>query len=146
MLALALAVPLACGFMAARPNALPNFAASLTASSWRHDPAAALFALLLVLTVAAALHVALGLVFDPRYKGFPIASLTGPVIALAVVAFADARTVRPGTPELVMGAALAGSALFIVFNEDAANWQAVWFSLLLVLLTLAVWRARAAPG
>ncbi len=47
----------------------------------------AILAALLVATVIATIHVALGLVFDPRYKDFPFAALTGPVTALAVVAF-----------------------------------------------------------
>jgi glucan 1,3-beta-glucosidase len=146
-LILALTVPLASAFMIARDRALPSFAAALSISSWRRDPATALFAALLVVTVATALHVALGLVFDPRYKDFPIASLTGPAVALAVVGFANARTPsRPGVAELAMGAVLAASAVFIVLNETAANWQAVWFALLLVLLTLAALRARGAPG
>ena len=47
----------------------------------------------------AAMHVALGLVFDPRYKDFPLAALTGPVVALAILAFAGAAaTQRPGWP------------------------------------------------
>ena len=50
---------------------------------------------LFVATVVAAIHVALGLVFDPRYKDFPLASLSGPVVALAIVAFASAAGPSP---------------------------------------------------
>jgi glucan 1,3-beta-glucosidase len=147
MLTLALAVPAACGFMFVRGSGLPAFATALDGSGWRRSPAAALFALLLIATAAAALHVALGLVFDPRYKDFPVTFLTGPSVALAVVGFAQPRgPVRPGVPETAMATALAASALFIVFNETAANWQAVWFGLLLILLSLAVLRARALRG
>jgi glucan 1,3-beta-glucosidase len=102
---------------------------------------------LFVATLVAAIHVALGLVFDPRYKDFPLASLTGPAVALFILAFANARTSpNPGQAEIVATAVLAGSAVFVTANEGSANWQAVWFALLLVLLALTALRARALPG
>ena len=44
--------------------------------------------------MVAAIHVALGLVFDPRYKDFPFAALLGPVVALAILALADKHGAR----------------------------------------------------
>jgi hypothetical protein len=41
---------------------------------------------------------------------------------------------------------LAGSALYVIANEGTANWQAVWFAILLVVLALTALRARAVPG
>jgi glucan 1,3-beta-glucosidase len=103
-------------------------------------------AALLAATMVAAMHVALGLVFDPRYKDFPIAALLGPVIGLALLAFADDRSPsRPGHAEVAAAALLTGSALFVTLNEGIANWQALVFSTLLLLLALTVLRARAAP-
>jgi glucan 1,3-beta-glucosidase len=102
---------------------------------------------LFIATVIAAIHVALGLVFDPRYKDFPLTSLTGPVIALCILALAGARTaLDSGHAERAAAAVLAGSALFVIANEGGANWQAVWFALLLVVLALTALRVRAAPG
>jgi glucan 1,3-beta-glucosidase len=102
-------------------------------------------AALLAATLVAAMHVALGLVFDPRYKDFPFAALAGPVIALVVLAFASARgTRKPGAAELAAAALLAGSALFVIANEGIANWQAA--SLAALFLLLALTSLRAAPS
>jgi glucan 1,3-beta-glucosidase len=89
-------------------------------------------------------------VFDPRYKDFPLASLTGPVAALAIVALAGAACTRtpprPGGAEVLGAIVLTGSALFIIANEGIANWQALWFASLLIVLSLTALQARAAPG
>jgi glucan 1,3-beta-glucosidase len=139
---------MAAAFALARGWELPGFAMALDPWHWRGSTRGnAILAALLVATVVAAIHVALGLVFDPRYKDFPFAALTGPVTALAVAAFMGARAhVRPGAAEIAAAWVLAGSALFIVVNEGAANWQAVWLALLFGVLALTVLRARAAPG
>jgi glucan 1,3-beta-glucosidase len=97
--------------------------------------------------VVAAIHVALGLVFDPRYKDFPFAALAGPVIAFFVLAFVNGKqAIESGTAERVAAALLAGSALFVVVNEGPANWQALIFASLLLLLALTCLKAEAAPG
>jgi glucan 1,3-beta-glucosidase len=89
--------------------------------------------------------VALGLVFDPRYKDFQLALLSGPAVALAIIAMVK----KPATPaasvaEWVAAGVLVGSALFVVFNEGVANWQALWFGALLFVLAFTAY--RAAPG
>jgi exo-beta-1,3-glucanase (GH17 family) len=148
MLVLALVVPMAASYAAARGDPLRGFAAALDPARWRGpDRVGVVLAALLVVTVIAAIHVALGLVFDPRYKDFPLASLTGPVVALAIVAFAGANTPpRPGAAETAASFVLAGSALFVIVNEGIANWQALCFAGLLVVLALTALRARAAPS
>jgi glucan 1,3-beta-glucosidase len=104
-------------------------------------------AALLAATMVAAIYVALGLVFDPRYKDFPLAALVGPVIALAVLALVDNPAPdRPGNAELAAAALLTGSAVFVTLNEGIANWQALSFAALLLLLALTAVRAKAAPG
>jgi glucan 1,3-beta-glucosidase len=148
MLVLALVVPMAASYAVARGGRLPGFAAALDPSRWRSQGLVeVILAALFAATVVAAIHVALGLVFDPRYKDFPLASLTGPVAALAIIAFAGARTLpQPGAAEVLGAVVLTGSALFIIANEGIANWQALWFASLLVVLSLTALRARAAPG
>jgi exo-beta-1,3-glucanase (GH17 family) len=148
MLVLALVVPMAASYAVARGGRLPGFAAALDPSRWRSQGLVeVILAALFAATVVAAIHVALGLVFDPRYKDFPLASLTGPVAALAIIAFAGARTLpQPGGAEVLGAVVLTGSALFIIANEGIANWQALWFASLLVVLSLTALRARAAPG
>ncbi len=106
-----------------------------------------MLAALLAATVVAAIHVALGLVFDPRYKDFPFAALAGPIIALAVLAFTTARApIKPGAAEIAAATVLAGSSLFVIANEGIANWQALLLAGLLLLLALTALRAKAAPG
>jgi glucan 1,3-beta-glucosidase len=91
----------------------------------------------------AAMHVALGLVFDPRYKDFPLASLTGPIAAFAILAFSSASRL-PGRAERVGALVLAGAAVYIIANEGIANWQAVLFACLLVVLALTLLQGRPA--
>jgi glucan 1,3-beta-glucosidase len=149
LLGLALAVPALASFALARGTALPSFALAMNPPLWRRaDRLDVLVAFLLVATVVAAIHVALGLVFDPRYKDFPFAALTGPVAALAVLAFAAERPLSGPAPatggaEIAVGALLTGSALFVVVNEGVANWQALWFAALLLLLSLTALRTQA---
>jgi glucan 1,3-beta-glucosidase len=123
---------------------------------------------LLLALMVLAMQAALGLDFDPRYRDFPFAPLTGavfPFLAIAVLrrahlpAKAGAKSVaaetdrgassHPHDPAAEMAAAgvLGVSAIYIVFNESVANWQALWFCAGLVALavtTLA--QARDAPG
>ncbi|MGZ5862683.1 MAG: glycoside hydrolase family 17 protein [Methyloceanibacter sp.] len=150
LLGLALAVPALASFALARGTPLPSFALAMNPLVWRRaDRVGVLLAFLLVATVVAAIHVALGLVFDPRYKDFPFAALTGPVVALAVLAFAAERPLSSPAPatgaaELATAALLTGSALFIVVNEGIANWQALWLAALLLVLSLTALRTQAA--
>src|SRR5262249_5834224 len=143
MFVLALVVPISASYALARGQGLASFGEVLDPSRWRRsDGVGLILAALFIATVIAAIHVALGLVFDPRYKDFPVASLTGPAIALFILALTNSRTAPdPGRAELAAAAVLAGSALFIMAHEGSANWQAVWFALLLILLALTALRA-----
>jgi exo-beta-1,3-glucanase (GH17 family) len=148
MIVLSLLVPVAAGIAVARAEALNGFAWALNASLRRRsDGWSLLLAGLFAAAIVAAIHVALGLVFDPRYKGFQLALLSGPAAAFAVVALVHgpARP-RPGVAESTAAALLAASAAYVVANEGVANWQALWFSgLILVLAVTALW-ARPAPS
>ena len=148
MLVLALVVPMASAYALARGDPLAGFVEALDSSYWRRSNiVAVVLAALLAATVVAAIHVALGLVFDPRYKDFPFAALAGPIIALAVLAFTTARTpIKPGAAEIAAATVLAGSALFVIANEGIANWQALVLAGLLLLLALTALRAKAVPG
>jgi glucan 1,3-beta-glucosidase len=148
MLVLALVVPMAASYALARGDGLAGIARALDPSRWRpSDVVQVVLAALLAATIVAAIHVALGLVFDPRYKDFPFAALLGPVTALAILAFADnPHPPRPGGAETVAAAVLTGSAVFVTLNEGIANWQALLFATLLLLLALTALRAKVAPG
>jgi glucan 1,3-beta-glucosidase len=147
MLVLALVTPSAAAFALAKHERLAGFAKALDPARWRRsDSVEIVVAALLVATVIAAIQVALGLVFDPRYKDFLFAPLAGPVIALAVLALSTNSSWQPGAAERIAAALLTGSALFIVANEGIANWQALLFASLLFILALTCLRAKAAPG
>lgn len=148
MLALALVVPMAAAIAVSRGVRLHGFAMALDPLRWRDcDPVALGLAVLLVAVAVMAMQAGLGLVFDPRYKDFPFAALTGPVVALAILAFMTRNgPLRPGAAGIAAVSVLAGSALFIIVNEGIANWQALWFAGLLIVLALTVLRVRAAPG
>ncbi|MGC1711805.1 MAG: beta-(1-6) glucans synthase, partial [Methyloceanibacter sp.] len=145
LFALALAVPLATAFAIAHGDRIASLALALDTGNWRgKNIVSVVLTVLLAATMVAALHVALGLVFDPRYKDFPLASLTVPVIALATLAFADRAPLRAGMAEIVGALVLGASALFIIVNEGIANWQALLFAGLLGLLAATLLRPHAA--
>jgi glucan 1,3-beta-glucosidase len=100
---------------------------------------------LLIALALLALPAALGLVFDPRYRDFPFAPLTGAAVPLL---FLGKLKLRPKAPaaERVMAAMLVLSAIYIVANEGLANWQACWFSAALAALALTLLRGQVAPG
>jgi glucan 1,3-beta-glucosidase len=148
MLVLALVVPAASAYALGRGDRLTGLAKALDPARWRRqDLVEIVLAALLAATLVAALHVALGLVFDPRYKDFPFAALAGPVIALAVLGLATTRApIKPGAAEVAAASLLTASALFVIANEGIANWQALALAGLLVLLALTALQAKAAPG
>ena len=148
MLVLALVVPAASAYALGRGDRLAGFAVALEPARWRrHDLVEIVLAALLAATLVAAMHVALGLVFDPRYKDFPFAALAGPVIALAVLGLATARgPIEPGAAEIAAAIVLTGSALFVIANEGVANWQALVLAGLFLLLALTALQAKVAPG
>lgn len=146
LVSVTLFAPILAAAAIATREVLPDLASVLRRSAGRR---AVPFALGLVWTAAIVLsiQVALGLVFDPRYRDFTFAPLTAAVAAFAILAFIRSRpSGQSGAAERVSAAALAGSAVYIAFNESIANWQALWLSTLLVLLSLVLLRVRAAPG
>jgi len=99
--------------------------------------------LVLVATAVLAIQTALGLVFDPRYRDF-----TDPELSAAVVPFAIATALGAGRAgprrraETIAAVTLAGSGLYIVLNEGFANWQALWFGAVLMVLAVTIDRLR----
>jgi glucan 1,3-beta-glucosidase len=147
MIVLSLLVPMLAAGAVARSAPLANLAVALNPPLRRQvDVWSLLLAILFAATLVAAIHVALGLVFDPRYKDFQLALLTGPVLALATVTWVKAPPFSPGMAERVAAGLLTGAGLFVMFNEGIANWQALWFGGLLFLLALTALRTAPAPG
>ena len=67
------------------------------------------------------------------------------MVALFIATFASPSGLkREGIAELTSAALLAGSALYIFFNEGLLNWQAQWFAALLLCLAAVCLRLRVA--
>lgn len=144
--AVALLAPILSAVALAKAVPLPSFQHILGRQRPR-DPVVLLLGALLIALTVLAVQGALGFVFNPRYRDFPFAPLTAaavPFLLLAVLQGGD-RGIRPAA-ESVAAATLVLSAIYIVFNETPANWQAVWFCAGLAALALTLWRVRGAPG
>jgi glucan 1,3-beta-glucosidase len=99
----------------------------------------------MLLLVLLSVQAGLGLVFDPRYRDFPFAPLTGAAVPFALLATWHWRPKAPAA-ETALAVTLALSAVYVVLNEGLANWQAYWFCAGLLLLALTLLQARDAPG
>jgi hypothetical protein len=118
-----------------------------TADARKMDWAGLAVSVVLIACLLLSLQIALGLVFDPRYKDFPFAPSTAAIVPLAVLAW----VLRPPEGERglaeIAGAVLLGlSVLYILPNEGLANWQSLWLCGLFVLLSLTLLRVRDEPA
>jgi glucan 1,3-beta-glucosidase len=100
----------------------------------------------LIATTLLAIIAALGLTFDPRYRDFPFAPLTGAVAPFFMLALADgtSRGAR-GAAELAGATLLGLCTVYIAINETLANWQSLWFCATLAALAVTLTRVRGAP-
>jgi exo-beta-1,3-glucanase (GH17 family) len=146
LLTAAIASPMLCANALMSGRALPTFLELLGPREARAGSVLAMVlgAALIVTTVIGA-ETALGFVFDPRYRDFPFAALTMAVVPFSTLMLLNRpqEGVRP-IAETVFAGLLAGSVLYIVFNEGAANWQSLWSCAVYFLLAVTLWRARAA--
>jgi glucan 1,3-beta-glucosidase len=94
-------------------------------------------------TTVLSMFFALGLVFDPRYREFPTATLIGAVAGLVLMGML-ARRNGYVLGERVFAVLLAVSAAAIVIQERIENWEAL--SLVGVMLMLAGVLALAGRG
>jgi len=145
--AAAAAGPVVCATAWAAGRGLPPFSALIGRRGAGRDALDWAVGGTLIALMLCAVEAALGLVFDPRYRDVPFAPLTAAALPFLVVAVATPRP--PGAramAETMAAAALAVSAVYIVFNEGFADWQAVWFCAGLIGLALILARARDAPS
>jgi hypothetical protein len=146
--AVALLAPAVLSAALMRATPLPRFSAILAHAAERiRDPLALAIGIILIVTVLLAIEVALGLVFDPRYRDFPFAPLTAVAVPFVLHSLSMPRPAGGrGAAELAAAAVLALSVPYIVFDEGFANWQSLWLCAALVALAFSVARVRDAPG
>ncbi|HXN44178.1 MAG TPA: beta-(1-6) glucans synthase, partial [Xanthobacteraceae bacterium] len=56
------------------------------------------------------------------------------------------RAGRRAPAETMAAALLAGSAVYILFDESFANWQSLWLCAVFFALALTLWRLRDAQS
>ena len=101
----------------------------------------------LVALTLLAIHAALGLDFDPRYRDFPYAPLTAAIVPFLMMTISlPRRTGSVPAAETAAAATLGLSSIYIAYNEGLANWQAVWLCGALIILAVILLRARDARG
>jgi hypothetical protein len=99
--------------------------------------------MLIVITLIAT-EIALSLVFDARWRDFPFASLT--MAAVPIWMLASLNRPKSGSrpiAEAVFTGLFVMAAVYVVCNEGADNWQALWTAAAYLLLGATLWRARA---
>ncbi len=148
LVAIACASPLALSAATMRGVPMPPFARILGPADGRtRDPLAQAVGLVAMATLLLAMLVALGLVFDPRYKDFPFAPLTAAIVPLIAHSLVVARPAGArATAEMAGASVLALSAIYIVPNEGLANWQSLWLCAALAALAFTLSRVRDARG
>jgi hypothetical protein len=98
----------------------------------------------LTVTTLVAAETAVGLVFDPRSRDFPFASLTMAVVPFWCLTLVNRRKSdsRP-IAEVMVAGLFAAAALYISFNEGAHNWQSLWTSAAYFVLGTTLWPSRS---
>src|ERR1700682_1822064 len=140
----AIALALLCAHAVVSGGALPTFLELLGPRDARSRSALTMIlGAALVVTTLMGTETAPGFVFDPRYRDFPFAALTMAVVPFSTLTLLNRpqEGVRP-IAEAVFAGLLAGSMLYIVFNEGADNWQSLWICAVYFLLAVTLWRAR----
>ena len=94
-----------------------------------------------------AFLVALGLVFDPRYRDFPFAPLTAAILPSSSHGFLVGRAKGGrGIAKCRRPACWRCRCVYIVFNEAFANWQSLWVCADLAALAFNLAQARDAQS
>jgi len=146
--AVAIAAPIVLSVAIMCSTPVPAFFRLFGPKEYRERNSLALSAgAILAATMLLAFVVALGLVFDPRYRDFPFAPLTAAIVPFLVhgVAATRPKGIRPAA-ETAGAVVVALSVFYIVFNEGFANWQSLWLCVALAGLAFNLARVRDVPG
>jgi exo-beta-1,3-glucanase (GH17 family) len=144
LLAAAITSPIFCANALMAGRSLPTFLELIGPREDRTISASTIaLGLVLIVTTLIAVKTALGLVFDPRWRDFPFASLTMAAVPFLTLTLLNRPTSgkRP-IAESVFAGLFVVIALYAIFNEGADNWQALWTSAAYFLLGVTFWRAR----
>lgn len=143
----AAAAPIVCAAACGAGRGVPSLASLFGRTGARRDPIDWALGATIVALILLSVEAALGLVFDPRYRDMPFAPLIAGVWPfLVVAALAPRQAGKRAMAETVAAGVLALSAVYIVFNESFANWQAVWFCGGLIAFAVMLARARDVPS
>ena len=146
--AVALLAPVAVSMAMMRGTPLPSFMRLLGPAAGRvRDPLAIAVGVTMIATMLLAVLIALGLVFDPRYKDFPFAPLSAAVVPFFLHTLTMPRPQgRRGVAETVSGGMLALSVPYIVLDEGFANWQSLWLCAVLATFAFSLIQVRDAQN
>jgi exo-beta-1,3-glucanase (GH17 family) len=144
LLAAAMAAPLLSSSALMSGRALPTFSELIGPRESRSTstPTRILGGVLIVITLIGT-EIALGLVFDPRWRDFPFAGLTMAAVPLGPLTLLNRpkSQTRP-MAEAVFAGLFIAAALYILFNEGLRNWQSLWTSAAYFLLGATLWHLR----
>jgi hypothetical protein len=145
LLTAAITLPLLCANALIAGRALPTFQELVgSRENWPRSLPALLLGFVLLATTVVMVEIALGLVFDPRSRDFPFASLTMAAVPVwALVRLNHRKPDASVTVETVFAGLLVAAALFLFLNEGVHNWQSVWTAAALVLFAAALRPPRA---
>ncbi len=146
--ATALAAPPVLSAAMMRGTPLPPLSRLLGPAAGRvRDPLSLVIGSIMIAMLLLTILIALGLVFDPRYRDFPFAALTTAVVPFLLHSLLMARPRGGyGTAELTGAALLALSVPYIAFNEGLANWQSLWVCAALAMFAVSLVRVRDAQS
>jgi exo-beta-1,3-glucanase (GH17 family) len=151
--AVALLAPPCLSVAVMRGTPLPRLSRLIGPAAERvRDPLARLAGALIIATMLLAILVALGLVFDPRYRDFPFAPLTAAVVPFVMHSVTMPRPLgrqihsRFGFAEWFTAGILALSVPYIVLSEGFANWQSLWLCGALAAFAFSLARVRDAQN
>ncbi|MCA6105639.1 beta-(1-6) glucans synthase [Bradyrhizobium sp. CNPSo 4026] len=139
-------LPLLCTNALMADRTLPAFVELIGPREMRtRSLPALLLGVVLLVTILVAAESAQGLVFDPRSRDFPFASLTMAAVPIWTVTLLSRRKLPVcATSEAVFAGLFAAAALYVLLSEGIQNWQSLWSAAAFFLLGGALWRSRSA--
>ena len=103
-----------------------------------------------LLLLAGAGAMAIMLVFDARYRGFPLPLYLMPGVTVALLAWLGDRPPSSAAEERVLALLLGAASLVVAFAEGPSNTQAMLYCGLCIMIALGCWprplAGKAAPA